>query len=339
MRYWMYISISEEDRISLFEVDSTTGRVDHRGDVATPGRPAPLTVDPEGRFLYVGCRTALELLTFRIDPANGTLSEVGRAAVDTDPCYLATDRSGRYLLSAYYLAGGVAVHCIGADGVATAPPVQWLATAPGAHSIQTDRLNRFAFVPHIAGLDGPNEIFQLRFDEGSGRLTSNSPAKVIPEDQEGPRHFCFHPTKNIVYFSNEQGSSITAYDFDPSAGTLTAVETISTLPAGYDGENTCSQIQITPSGRFLYAPNRGHNSIACYSVDESTGALTSIGNVPTEQIPRAVSLDPGGAFLYVAGLESGRLASYAIDADSGALRPLEVQAVGAGPMWVLLLAS
>lgn len=153
MSYWMYITISEEDRISIFEVDSTTGRVDHRGDVATPGRPAPLTVDPEGRFLYVGCRTALELLTFRIDPANGSLSEAGRAAIDSDPCYLATDRSGRYLMSAHYLAGGVAVHRIGSDGVAAAPPVQWLATAPGAHSIQTDQSNRFAFVPHIAGAE------------------------------------------------------------------------------------------------------------------------------------------------------------------------------------------
>ena len=339
MRHWMYISISGEDRISVFEVDSTTGRVDHRSDAAAPGGPAPLAADPERRFLYVGCRSANEILSFRIDRRSGSLSAVGKAALDSDPCFLATDRSGRFLLSAYYGAGGVAVHRIGSDGVAVAPPVQWIATAPGAHSIQTDQSNRFAFVPHIAGGVGPSEIYQFNFDEHSGRLTPSSPAKLIPQKDVGPRHYCFHPTKDIVYFSNEQGSSITAYDFDRSAGSLTEAQAISTLPVAYDGENNCSQIQITPSGRFLYAPNRGHDSIACYSVDASTGLLTNIGHVQTEKVPRALSLDPQGAFLFVAGLESGCLASYSIDGDSGTLRPLEVQAIGAGPMWVLLLAT
>ena len=339
MSYWMYVSISEEDRIAIFEVDSTTGRVDHRGDVATPGRPAPLTVDPERRFLYVGCRDALELVSFRMDRMNGSLSLAGKAALDSDACYLATDRSGRFLLSAYYLGGGVAVHPIAPDGTAVGPPVQWLATATGAHSVQADPSNRYAFVPHIGGADGPNEILQLRFDDGAGRLTPNSPARVIPDNDAGPRHFCFHPTMDMVYFSNEQGSSITAYHFDRSAGTLTAAQTVSTLPPGYSGDNTCSQIQITPSGRSLYAPNRGHDSIACYSVDPSTGLLADIGRMQTEKVPRAIGLDPQGAFLFAAGLESGRLASYSIDGDSGTLRPLDVLPIGAGPMWVLLVPA
>ena len=114
------------------------------------------------------------------------------------------------------------------------------------------------------------------------------------------------------------------------------IQTTSTLPVDYAGENSCSQIQITPSGKFLYAPNRGHNSIACFSVDDGSGSLSLIGQVPTEPVPRAFSLDPEGNFLYVAGLESGRLASYRVDPDTGVLESLESYAVGQGPMWVLI---
>jgi 6-phosphogluconolactonase len=201
--------------------------------------------------------------------------------------------------------------------------------------MQTDPSNRFAFVPHIAGANGPNRIYQFKFDENTGRLTPNSTPQVIPAEEAGPRHFCFHPSRDMLYFSNEQDCSVTAYDFDSTAGTLTALQTVSTLPEGYEGENSCAQIQISPSGRFLYAPNRGHDSIACFTVDPSTGLLTSLGQVPSEAVPRAFSIDPTGNFLYAAGLESGRLASYRIDGDTGELEPLEVYDVGEGPMWVL----
>jgi 6-phosphogluconolactonase len=160
---------------------------------------------------------------------------------------------------------------------------------------------------------------------------------VSPERPDGPRHFCFHPSKNILYFSNEQGCSITAYAFDPTTGLLTSLHTVSTLPAGYDGRNTCSQIQIAPSGKFVYAPNRGHNSIACFAVDATTGHLTPTGHMPTETIPRAFSLDPTGTFLFAAGLESGRLAAYRIDSTTGLLQPLDVYPVGNRPMWVMII--
>lgn len=141
----------------------------------------------------------------------------------------------------------------------------------------------------------------------------------------------------MLYCSNEQGCSVTAYRFDTSAGTLTAMQTVSTLPDGYTGKNSCSQIQIAPSGKFLYAPNRGHNSIAGFTVDATTGLLTSIGQAPSEPVPRAFSLDPNGKFLYAAGLESGRLAAYRIDASTGVLQPLKTYPVGARPMWVMII--
>ena len=239
------------------------------------------------------------------------------------------------MLSSYYEGGKAAVHSLGDNGVVSGPAIEWLDTAHGAHSFQTDPSNRFSFVPHIAD-KGPNEIFQFRFNERTGRLTPNSPARVSPDRELGPRHFCFHPHLSLLYFSDEQGSSVTSYRLDSSVGTLTPIRTVSTLPDDYSGRNSCSQIQITPSGKYLYAPNRGHNSIACFAVDVDTGELTSIGQVPTEPVPRAFSLDPEGTFLFAAGLESGRLASYKIDGDSGKLAPLQTYDVGQKPMWVLI---
>jgi 6-phosphogluconolactonase len=142
---------------------------------------------------------------------------------------------------------------------------------------------------------------------------------------------------DILYFSNEQGCSVTAYRLNGSAGTLSAFQTVTTLPDDYSGENTCAQIQISPSGRSLYATNRGHDSIACFAVDGDTGRLTPIGQVPTEPIPRAFSLDPSGSFLYATGQGTGRLAAYRIDGNTGDLHPLETYAVGKHPMWVLIV--
>ena len=339
MPYYMYISISEEDRISVFTVDPETGKLTPQGNVAVSGRPAPLAIDPGRRFLFVGRRNAREISSYRISWSTGELSPVSTVSLETDPCYLATDRKGRFLLSAYYGAGKVAVHPIGDDGTVCNPPVEWINTARGAHSIQTDPSNKFVFAAHVAKIHGEighNMILQFKFDETTGHLTPNSPDRVIPERCEGPRHFCFHPSLNVLYFSNEQGCSITAYRFDSLTGTLSAFQTVSTLPNNYKGRNMCAQIQISASGRFLYAPNRGQNSIACFSVDAYTGELVPIGRVPTETIPRALTLDPEGDFLFAAGLESGRLASYRVNVDTGELEPLETYAVGKAPMWVLI---
>ena len=336
MPYIMYVALQGDDKLARFTLDPTTGKLTPQGEVAVPGGPAPLAVDPQRRFLYVARRGACIISSFRIAPHTGDLTPIGEVALESDPCYIATDRRGKFLLSAYYQAGKAAVHPIGTDGAAYGPPVEWRDTARGAHCMQTDPSNRFAFVPHIAG-NGPNAIFLFRFDAQTGRLTPNTPPQVSPERPDGPRHYCFHPSKDMLYFSNEQGCSVTAYAFDPAAGSLQALQTVPTLPAGYDGKNSCSQIQITPSGKFLYAPNRGHNSIACFAVDATTGHLTPRGHQPTETIPRAFSLDPTGTFLYAAGLESGRLASYRIDETTGLLQPLEVYPVGTRPMWVMIL--
>ena len=335
MPYYMYVSLQDDDKISVYTMDGGSGRLEHQRDEILTGGPAALAIDPERRFLYVGRRGVRELSSFGIDQKTGGLSFLGTASLEGEPVFLATDRRGRFVLSAYYYQSIAAVHPIDDLGVAGTPPTEWLETASGAHAMQTDPSNRFAFVPHIANR-GPNAIYQFRFDENTGRLTPNSPAILSPEEYLGPRHFCFHPNKDVVYFSNEQACSVTAYRMDPFEGTLTAFQTVSTLPDGFEGTNSCSQIQIAPSGRFLYAPNRGHNSIAGFTVDEATGQLTAIGRVSTEAVPRAFSLDPQGKFVFSAGLETGRLAAYRINGGSGELEPLEIYDVGRKPMWVLI---
>lgn len=339
MAYFMYVSIQNDDKISIFEMDPSSGELQAQGSVDC-NRAAPLAVDPDRRFLFAGRRNpeAFGMSSFAIDHSSGGLSPIGSIPLQGDPVHMATDRKGNFLLSAYYYQQKAAVHDIGGAGELADPPVEWRQTDTGAHFIMTDPSNKFAFVPHIAdgAHKGPNAIFQFWFDENTGRLTPNDPPRVTPKEPEGPRHLCFHPDLSVVYSSNEQGCSVTAYNLDTAQGTLAPFQTVPTLPQDYNGQNSCSQIQITPSGKFLYAPNRGHNSIACFAVDTTSGRLTPVGQVPTEPVPRAFSLDPQGNFLYAAGLDSGRLASYRVNTNSGDLEPLQVYPLGRAPMWILI---
>lgn len=333
MTYFAFVSLQDDDKILVFTIDAGTGKLTKVSESPVSGGPAALAISPDRNFLYVGRRGALDIASFSIDQANGGITQVGSAPLQGEPVALATDRKGRYVLSAYYYQRTAAVHHI-ENGAAVTPAVEWLMTASGAHSIQTDPSNRFAFVPHIANR-GPNQIYQFKFDEDTGHLTPNSPPRVEPTEYLGPRHFCFHPSLDILYFTDEQGCSVTAYRLDTGAGTLQAFQTISTLPDSYSGSNSCSQIQITPNGNFLYAPNRGHNSIAGFSVDPTSGTLSAAGHAATQAVPRAFNLDPQGKFVYAAGLETGNLTSYVIDQATGELTPSEIYPVGNRPMWVL----
>jgi 6-phosphogluconolactonase len=346
MPYALYVCAQDDNKIAAFTMDAETGQLTPQAELPIAGGPSVMAISPDRRTLYVGQRTGEAISSFRIDPGTGGLSLLGSISQAHAPTFLAPDRAGRYLLSAYYQGGGVAVYHLGADGAVGAASQAWLATDTGAHAIQTDPSNRFAFVPHIARIQdnvleppkdnpGPNVIMQFRFDAGTGRLTANSPLRIELTERLGPRHYCFHPSLDLVYFSNEQGCSVTGYRFDPASGTLTAAQTISTLPDGYTARNTCSQIHLTPSGRFLYVGNRGHNSIAGFAVDSATGRLTAIGRAPTEAVPSAFSLDPAGRFVFAAGTASGRLASYRINQETGALTPLTTYAAGQRPGAVL----
>jgi 6-phosphogluconolactonase (cycloisomerase 2 family) len=345
MPYALYVCLQDEDKIAAFAIDADTGRLTRQAEAVVSGGPSVMAISPDRRVLYVGHRAQPAISSFRIDHAKGVLTPQGTVSAEQAPTFLATDRSGRFLLSAYYQGGYAAVHPLAADGAVGAGALDRQITASGAHAIGTDPSNRYAFVPHIARLNdnvlepprdnpGPNVIFQFRFDVQTGRLSPNTPLRVEPAERLGPRHYCFHPTQDIAYFSNEQGCSVTAYRLDPATGVLSAVQTISTLPEGYTARNTCSQIHLTPSGQFLYVGNRGHNSIAGFAV-EATGRLTAIGQASTEPVPSAFCLDPAGHFVFAAGSASGRLASYRINGETGALTPLATYAAGQRPQAVL----
>src|SRR5919108_397792 len=347
MPHALYVCLQDEDKIAAFTMDATTGQLTSTVPVPVAGGPSGLALSPDRHVLYVGQRTVPAISSFRIDPATGGLTPQGTVALPHAPTFLAPDRTGRYLLSAYYQGGYAAVHPLGADGAVGAPPCDTLTTAMGAHAIQTDPSNQFAFVPHIARFNdnvleplrestGPNAIWQLRFDAQTGRLTPNTPLRVEPATRLGPRHYCFHPTLPVVYFSNEQGCSVTAYRLDPATGTLTAVQTLTTLPEGFTARNTCSQIHLTASGRFLYVGNRGHNSLAGFAVDAATGLLTARGHVATEAVPSAFGLDPAARFAAAAGTATGRLAVYRIHGETGGLTHLATHPVGQRPMAALI---
>src|SRR3984893_11022747 len=244
MPHTLFVCLQDEDKIASYAMDADTGQLSPQGEAPAAGGPSVLALSPDRRTLYLRHRTRPAISSFRIDLGTGGVTPLGYVSINHTPTLLAPDRTGRYLLSCYYQGGGVAVHHVASDGAVGAPSLDWLATATGAHAIATDPANQLAFVPHIARLNdnvleppkenpGPNFIAQFRFDAQSGRLTPNSPFRVEQGDRLGPRHYCFHPGLDLVYFSNEQGCSVTGYRLDRATGTLSAAQTITTLPDGY----------------------------------------------------------------------------------------------------------
>jgi 6-phosphogluconolactonase len=329
----VYISVAGEKRIAVYRLDPESGKLTRRSDCKVEaGEPGALTVDPEKRFLFAAIRSTGKLAAFRIDAATGGLTHLNTVPAGPDPAHISTDRTGRYLLTAYYVDAKVTVHAIGKDGKLSEKPLQSIPTAEKAHAIVPDPSNRFVFVPHT----GPDVIFQFTFDAKSGRLEVNTPAKLSTPKGTGPRHLAFHPTKPIAYVDNEQGSGVTAYALDAKAGTLRALQTVSTLPQDFKGTNACAEIKVHPSGRFVYASNRGHDSIAVFALKED-GKLSVIGQTATEKTPRSFDVDPSGKYLFAAGESSGKLAGYRIDPKTGELTRLATYEVGKMPWWVLVV--
>ena len=329
MNYHVYVSNGGSEFFSKFVLDE--GSLSQEKDIPLDDSAGTVATTADGGLMFVCLRSVKQLESFRVDRKSGLLSSLGRINLEEAPPYVKTDNTDRFLLSAYYTAGLVMVHGIGADGLLSAEPLQRIATEEHAHSIQTDSSNRFAYVPHT---NPANAIYQFRFDASIGLLSANKPATVQPSTAEGPRHFAFHPAKDILYSVNENGCTVSAHHFDPEAGTLESFQVISTHPAGFSGENqSTAEIRLTLDGSHLYASNRGHDSLAIFGVNED-GTLEARGHQPSEATPRFFDLDPTGNFILAAGEGSGRLASYRIDHDTGSLEPMETHDVGKAPRWI-----
>lgn len=326
----VYITLQGDDNIAIYNLNSETGDLTHQEDIYAPGGPAPFAVSPDKTRAYVGLRDDLKIASYDIDESTGLLTRSGTVDLESDPCYVSVDNTGRHLLSAYYAAGHIAVHPIDESGAVGAAPTEWIATRHRAHCAQTDSSNSYTFLPHV---DDSNSIYQYKFDDQTGKLTPNDPPIIEPPEGHGPRHYVYHPNGNFIYFDNEQDSSVTAYRFDSNSGTIEAFQTLSTLPNDWSGSNSNAQIHMSPDGKYLFVGNRGHNSIAMFSVDGDSGELKSLGQQASLGTPRAFGIDPRGTFMIVGGLDNGDLANYIINPD-GTLTHLETRQVGDQPMWI-----
>lgn len=326
---FVYVSVGDANQLAIYKLNPKDGTLQYNESVKMDGAPGSLAVDPQKKYLFAAVRSAKKIISHEIN-ADGTLKMVNTISVGMNPVYLATDRTGKFLLSASYSDGKIMVHPIGKGGVLDGKPVADITTAKTAHCILPDPSNKFVFVPHTT----PNAIYQFLFDAETGKLTPNAVPKVQGEPNAEPRHLWFHPKKDLAYAVNEKSGSVTLYKRDTEKGQLTPLQTVSTLPKDFKGKNTCANIEMTPSGKFLYASNRGHDSIAGYAVDAETGKLTALSQTPTEKTPRAFTIDPSGKYLYAAGQDSGKLAAYQIDQKTGALKHIATYEVGKGPAWV-----
>ena len=254
---------------------------------------------------------------------------------DPGPAHLAVDRTGKNVLTTNYPLGSVTVlpildggrlgdvsDFVRHKGSSVNPQRQ---QGPHAHSVTMSPDNRFALVADL----GIDQVIVYPFDAANGKLGAPHAVKVHPG--AGPRHLTFSPDGRFVYLINEMGSTVTVFAYEASPGNLTERQTITTLPSGFSGENGSAEIQILPSGKFVYASNRGDDSIAVFAVDRVKGTLTFVERVPTEgKTPRNFAIDPSDTWLLAANQNSNNLVTFRINPKTGRLTPtgqvLEVNA-------------
>jgi 6-phosphogluconolactonase (cycloisomerase 2 family) len=331
--------------IHRFQVDRATGALAPVGVARMGTSPSCLALNAAGTRLYSANETDRQgdakegtVSAFAINQADGQLDLLNTVCSGgAGPTYVSLHPSGRFLLVANYFGGSVAVLPIQSDGslgaatdvkqdTGTIGPTRATNAPPGsfafsghdrthAHMIQADPAGRF--VLHVdLGLD---RIFVWRFDDRTGVLTPNDPAAVALPPGDGPRHFHFHPNGRWFYSLQEEGSNIVLFDYDAAPGRLTARQTISTLPPGFAGSNFCSEILVSADGRFVYAGNRLHDSIAFFAVGK-TGELTYLGEEWTRgNYPRSFNFDPTGRFLYSCNQRGDNVAAFRVDRKSGRL--------------------
>jgi 6-phosphogluconolactonase len=326
------------DSVGIYRLrlDGSSGALTAEGEPTQSVNPSFLALHPGGRFLYavneLGESRGDEggaVSAYAVDPATGGLTLLNqRPSGGAAPCHLSLDAEGRYLFVANYWGGSVSVFPVGADGrLGPASgfvqhegpsPTPREDMGPHAHFVALDPAQRFAVVADL-GLDA---VFVYRFDRDAGRLGPD-PFEFGLAPGAGPRHFTFHPDGRHAYVIDELDSTIVAFDYDAAAGTLEAIQTVSTKPRGFARHNDTAEIAVRPDGRFVYGSNRGHDSIAIFAVDGSTGKLAPAGFQSTRgRTPRSFAIDPTGTFLLAANQDSDSVAVFRIDPSTGALVPV-----------------
>jgi 6-phosphogluconolactonase len=330
----LYIGTYTENRrplgIYLVRMDRRSGELLRVGAINAGANPSFLNIHPNGRVLYAV--NELEqtgmVSAFAIESGSGALTRLNeQPSGGGAPCYVSVDLTGRAALVANYAGGSVALLPIEANGpLAPAHVVQHTGKgpnaerqeAPHAHCILPDRSNRFALAADL----GADRVFAYRLDLDKKSLTHIEEGDAVMRPGAGPRHLAFHPTLPLVFVANELDSTVATLRFDAERGALSLLDARSTLRPAWTGTNYPADIHVASTGRTLYVSNRGHNSIAVFSVAESTGALSLEQVISTEgDWPRNFSLDPTERWLLVANQRSDSVIVFARDPENGRLTP------------------
>jgi 6-phosphogluconolactonase len=332
-RTMVYISNADSREIYVLELNQKDGSSTVVERVPVVGSVMPLAISPDRKYLYASLRSEpYAVSSFAINPQSGRLTLVKTVPLVDNMAYLATDRSGRYLLGASYLGHKISVNAISLSGEVDPKPLEVVPTGKNAHAIATDLSNRFLFVTNL----GDDMILQYRFNQADGAITPNEPPAVKTGTGAGPRHFVFHPDRRFVFGLNELDGTVNTYRLQDS-GVLALLDSISAMPAAFEGKPSAADIHLTPDGKFLYASERASNTIAAFRINGRSGKLTLIGNYPTETQPRGFNIDPQGKYLLVAGQKSNGLSTYEINRDTGALRRLSRLDLGQNPNWIEII--
>jgi 6-phosphogluconolactonase len=328
-RAFAYVG-SYENAIHVFALNTDSGVLTPQGGaVSAAPSPSFLAFAPDARHLYavneaddVDGTGAGAVSAFDIDRTTGGLTFINRVpSGGAGPAHVAVDATGKFVLVANYNAGSFSVFSVNAAGGLGAR-VSGAEHGGGAqtHEVVLDPSNQFLFVPN----KGRSDVSEYRFDPRSGRVTPNTPAELDLAAGAGTRHLAFHPTLPFAYVINELDDTVTVASFSASQGTLSAIQTLSTLPAGANGaQNSCAEVQVAPSGRFVYGSNRGNDSIAIFSVDGGSGRLALVGHQPTGgATPRSFHVDKTGRILLVANQDADEVVSFRVDTTTGLLLEL-----------------
>jgi 6-phosphogluconolactonase len=346
-----YAKESNEGIYSL-RLDLGSGAITVESAVNGITNPSYLVIDRiRGRLFSVNEVSEFEgkavgaVTAFALYPETGKLRLVNsRATGGPGPCYVSIDSTGRFVLVANYTGGSVAVLPVQDDGSLgeasdfvqhTGSSVTPRQEGPHAHCVVLASNDRFAYVADL-GLD---RVMIYQFDGRQGKLLPATPSWAGFKPGAGPRHIAFSPDGASAYVVNELDSTLTVFAADRVTGTLEHRQTVSTLPAGFAGENFPADIHVCPSGQFVYCSNRGHNSIAGFAVNSERGIITPLLHEPTGgKWPRNFAIDPTGQYLLVANQRSDTITVFSIDPQSGALCPTGATAEVPRPACVKFLS-
>ena len=329
--------------IYRFEMDTRTGTLTRQTVVAKVPNPSWIVVHPSRKYLYavneIVDKESGSVSAFAIEPATGDLTPLNVVSSEgRGPAHMSLDASGKYAFVANYAGGTIAVlpieeggrlgaavdvhrdiGSVGARSASDGPPGSFAISghdAPHAHMIAPDPANRFVLSVDL----GQDRIYVYHFDRNSGRLSPSETAPFVSfPSGDGPRHFVFHPNGRWIYVLGEESSTVALFDYDALHGTLNLRQTISSLPKGFAGTNFTSEVVISPDGRFLYAANRLHDTIAICAIDGS-GRLTLAGEIATMgDYPRHCTFDPAGEFFYVSNQRSDSITCFKMNRHTGLL--------------------